>query len=234
VSVTGIVAALTAEARTLEKPGAQPDPRPVQTLPDGTLLVVGGMGPAAATQAAVLLLAAGARNLLSFGLAGALDPALLPGTVLLPDTVTDESGATHTTFGLWREQLAARCESLSIVRGTLLSVPEVLPTATAKSQQRSRSGACGVDMESFAIGRVAAQAGVNFAVARVIVDTATDAVPRSVRRTTGPRGEVHYGRLALGLLCAPWEIPALLRLAQHYGTAMRSLTRLGQRGVGYS
>jgi adenosylhomocysteine nucleosidase len=234
VSATGIVAALTAEARTLEKPGARPDHRPVQTLPDGNLLVVSGMGPAAATQAAVLLLAAGARSLLSFGLAGALDPALLPGTVLLPDTVTDEYGAMHTTFGPWRDRLAARCESLSIARGTLLSVTEVLPTATAKSQQRSRSGACAVDMESFAIGRVAAQAGVNFAVARVIVDTATDTLPRSVRRATGPRGEVHYGRLALGLIFAPWEIPAILRLAQRYRTGMRSLTRLGQRGVGCS
>jgi adenosylhomocysteine nucleosidase len=110
----------------------------------------------------------------------------------------------------------------------------VLPTATAKSQQRSRSGACAVDMESFAIGRVAAQAGVNFAVARVVVDMAADTLPRSVRRATGPRGEVHYGRLAVGLIRAPWEIPALLRLARRYATAMRSLRQLAQRGVGWS
>ncbi len=234
MNATGIVAALTAEARTLEQPGARPDQRPVQTLPDGNLLVVSGMGSTAATQAAVMLLAAGARNLLSFGLAGALDPALRPGTVLLPDTVTDESGAMHTTFGPWRDQLAARCESLSIARGTLLSVQEMLPTAMAKSQQRSRSGASAVDMESFAIGKVAAQAGVNFAIARVVVDAATDALPRSVRRATGARGEVHYGPLALGLILAPWEIPGLLRLAQRYRTAMRSLRRLAQRGVGWS
>ena len=234
MSATGIVAALTAEARTLEKPGTRPDHRPVQTLSDGNLLVVSGMGPAAATQGATLLLAAGARSLLSFGLAGALDPALRPGTVLLPDKVTDGSGAMHTTFGPWRDQLAARCETLSIARGTLLSVAEVLPSAKAKSQQRSRSGASAVDMESFAIARVAAQAGVNFAVARVVVDTAIDTLPRSVRRATGSFGEVHYGRLALGLGCAPWEIPALLRLAQRYRTAMRSLRRLGQHGVGWS
>jgi adenosylhomocysteine nucleosidase len=206
----------------------------VQTLPDGNLLVISGMGPAAATEAAGLLLAAGARSLLSFGLAGALDPALQVGTVLLPDSVTDGSGATQTTFGPWRDQLAARCESLSLARGTLLSVPEVLPTATAKSRQRSRSGACAVDMESFAIGRVAAQAGVNFAVARVVVDTAADTLPRSVLRATGPRGEVRYGRLAVSLIRAPWEIPALLRLARRYATAMRSLRQLAQRGVGWS
>jgi adenosylhomocysteine nucleosidase len=234
VSVTGIVAALTAEARTLNKTGAWPDHRPVQTLPDGNLLVVSGMGPAAATQAAGLLLASGARSLLSFGLAGALDPALRPGTVLLPDTVIDGSGAMHPTFGPWRDRLAALCEGPGIARGTLLSVPEALSNAAAKSQARSRSGACAVDMESFAIGRVAAQAGVNFAVARVVVDTAMDTLPRSARLATGPHGEVNYGRLVWGLMRAPSEISALVQLWQRYRIAMRSLRRLGQRGIGWS
>jgi len=234
VSATGIVAALTAEARTLKKPGTRPDSGPVQTLPDGNLLVISGMGPAAATQAAGLLLAAGARSLLSFGLAGALDPALQPGTVLLPDTVTDGSGAMHPTFGPWRDRLAALYEGQGSARGTLLSVPEALSTATAKSQARSRSGACAVDMESFAIARVAAEAGVSFAVARVVVDTAVDTLPRSARLATGPHGEVHYGRLVWGLMRAPSEIPALVQLWRRYRTAMRSLQRLGQRGVGCS
>jgi adenosylhomocysteine nucleosidase len=230
VSGTGIVAALAAEARTLGP--AQRTGSAINTLPDGTLLITSGMGPEAAACAALALVTAGARAVLSFGLAGGLDPALQAGTVLIPDAVTDGSGALHTTFGPWRDRLAALCDSAASVRGTLLSVTAALTTAAAKAQARARTGACAVDMESFAIGSVAARAGVHFAIARVVVDTAVDTLPHSVLLATGPRGQMHYARLALGLLRSPAEIPALLQLSQRYRIALRSLRLLAQRGVG--
>ena len=229
MSVTGIVAALTAEARTL---GPTVHGPAVDALPDGNLLAISGMGPEAAARAALALLAAGARNLLSFGLAGALDPRLTAGTVLLVETVLDGSGTAHPTCGAWRERLARVAASRGVAGGALLSVAQPLLSAAAKAQARQRTGACAVDMESFAIGAVAVQQGVDFAVARVVVDTAADAVPHSVTLATGPRGEVHYPRLILGLLGAPQELPALLRLAQRYRAAMESLRFLGRQGVG--
>ncbi len=89
VSLTGIVAALTAEARTLGP--LQPGPRPdaaasfaLHTLADGNLLAVSGMGPDAARRASAALIAAGAQGLLSFGLAGALDPPSAPARCCCP------------------------------------------------------------------------------------------------------------------------------------------------------
>ncbi len=222
MSVTGIVAALAAEARTLGK------------LPTGDLLAISGMGPEAATHAALELVAAGARNLLSFGLAGALDPSLVAGTVLLAETVVDESGLAHPTCGPWRERLVSCAASRPVAGGSLLSVGQPLLSPEAKAQARARSGACAVDMESFAIGSVAAQRGLNFAVARVVIDTALDRVPRSVQRATGPRGEVNVPRLTWGLIRAPADIGALLRLSRRYQVAMGSLRYLGERGVGWS
>jgi adenosylhomocysteine nucleosidase len=222
VSVTGIVAALTAEAGTLEP------------LPDGQLLLTSGMGPEAATQAARALVAAGARNLLSFGFAGALDPGLSAGTVVLAQTVIDGTGMAHPTCGPWRERLALTAASRRVVGGCLLSVSQPLVSPTAKAQASVRTGACAVDMESFAIGSVAMQQGLNFAVARVIIDTAADAVPRSVQRATGPRGEVRVPRLIWGLIRQPADLRLLLQLARRYRTAMESLRYLGRRGVGWS
>jgi len=230
VSVTGIVAALTAEARTL---GPTARGAPLDTLPDGNLLAISGMGPEAAARGALALLAAGARTLLSFGLAGALDPRLTAGTVLLAETVVNGSGTVHPTCGAWRERLALLAASRSVVGGALLSVAQPLLSADAKAQAWHRTGACAVDMESFAIGTVAVQEGVEFAVARVVVDTAGDAVPRSVTLATGPRGEVNYPRLMLSLLGAPQELPALLRLSRRYRAAMESLRFLGRQGVGW-
>jgi adenosylhomocysteine nucleosidase len=243
VSITGIVAALAAEARTL---GPAQLPRPgaaggmaINTLPDGTLLVISGMGGDAAGQAALALVAAGARGLLSFGLAGALDPALQAGTVVLPRAVTDGAGKVHTTDDAWRERLAARQGALTdrhplIVDGPLLSVAQPLTTPATKTQARARTGAVAVDMESFAIARIALEQGVKFAVARVVVDTAADSLPRSVIQATDPRGQVSYPRLLSGLLRRPPDLFALLRLARRYRVALRSLRGLAGAGLGLS
>jgi adenosylhomocysteine nucleosidase len=229
VSVTGIVAALTAEARTLGPVRANQ----INTLADGTLLIISGMGPPAATRAALTLLAAGAGSLLSFGLAGALDPGLRAGALLLPAAVTDGTGALHHTCAAWRAQLAARAGSGAEPQGgTLLSVAQPLMTASAKSEAWGRTQACAVDMESFAIGAVATEMQINFAVARVVVDTAVDSLPGSVTRATGARGELNFPRLVSGLLRRPAELLALLRLARRYRLAMGSLRHLGQQGLG--
>ena len=229
MSGAGIVAALTAEARTLGSTARGPM---LHTLPDGTLLAISGMGPEAAARAARALLAAGARTLLSFGLAGALDPRLTAGTVLVAETVMDGAGAVHETCAPWRERLARVAAARGVAGGALLSLAQPLLSAGEKAQARARTGACAVDMESFAIGSVAARQGVAFAVARVVIDTAADAVPRSVTAATGPRGEVNYARLLLGLLGAPQDLPALLRLARRYRAAMQSLRFLGRQGMG--
>ena len=231
MSVTGIVAALTAEARTLGPVRANQ----INTLADGSLLLISGMGPQAATRAALALVAAGARSLLSFGLAGALDPALQAGAVLVPAAVTDGTGAVHRTCDVWRERLDARAgASAQHHGGTLLSVAQPLMTSSAKSEAWGRTHACAVDMESFAIASVAGDQQVNFAVARVVVDTALDCLPRSVTRATDSRGELNYARLLSGLLRSPAEMLDLLQLARRYRMAMGSLRQLGQHGLGLS
>jgi adenosylhomocysteine nucleosidase len=224
VSVTGIVAALTAEARTLNP------------LPKNRLVALSGMGPQAAARAAQDLVAAGAEALLSFGLAGALDPNLEAGAVVLPQTVIDGGGATYAAYDPWRDRLAAQVASMAdatpVVGGALLSVAQPLSTVDAKSQARVRTGACAVDMESFAIAEVAARMNVRFAVARVVIDGATEALPLSVIQATGKFGEVNLPRLVAGLVSAPADVSLLLRLPRRYRAAMHTLRALAQLDLG--
>ncbi|HEY3845606.1 MAG TPA: hypothetical protein VGL95_00670, partial [Acetobacteraceae bacterium] len=178
------------------------------------MVAISGMGAQAACRAAQNLVAAGAKALLSFGLAGALDPQLQAGAVVLPHNVIDGAGGTYPAYGPWRDRLAAQAASMAdagqIVGGTLLSVARPLSTVEAKSQARAQTGACAVDMESFAIAEVAARMGVRFAVARVVIDSATDELPLSVIRATGRYGEVNLPRLVAGLAGAPADLPMLL------------------------
>src|SRR5262249_18162701 len=103
LNAVGIVCALASEARHL---GPIRLHAPVESLPDGTLVALTGMGSAAAARGAEALISAGAIALASFGLAGGLDPTLEPGAVLLPHLVVGSDGRSIATSEDWRERLA--------------------------------------------------------------------------------------------------------------------------------
>jgi adenosylhomocysteine nucleosidase len=218
LTAAGVVAALAAEARALGR--LKRSPEGFGILDDGSKVLVGGVGGEAARAAARRLLDAGADALVSFGLAGGLDPALEAGAVLVPAEVMEERGTRFAAAASWRESLIAALGG-SVVTGTLLTSPVPLASVDDKRAAFQR-GAVAVDMESAAIAQVASSHGVPFIAARVVVDTAHDAVPAAVA-SAGGSGKLEIGRLLLGLLRSPGEIGALLKLARRYRRAVRSL-----------
>jgi adenosylhomocysteine nucleosidase len=229
LKVAGIVCALRTEARHFGcrelRPGS------VQTLSDGTLISMSGMGPAAASLAAHRLIVAGAGAIMSWGMAGALDPSLQPGTVLLPAAVLCALGERLPVDSDWRERLAAAvAPGYALAQGTLLSSASVIATPEHKRRLFADTGACAVDMESFAIGQVAAQHQLPFVVLRVVIDTASDSLPPIVTAAVDQYGEVRIGPLMVALLRAPWALPALLRIAHRHGSARRALAGLAHLG----
>jgi adenosylhomocysteine nucleosidase len=222
----GIVSALAAEARTLG-PSARHGAG-LRQLADGALLAMSGIGQAAAAAAARRLVLAGATGLVSFGMAGGLDPALICGAVLLPEEIVTLDGAgtagtVSATCGDWRQRLRAALPASCIACGGRLltsGLPVGRPDAKAAAWRDSRAAA--VDMESAAIAQVAAQAGLPFISLRVIVDTAADELPAAVIAASGG-GRLRIVSLLAGLLRAPAQVGALIRLAARYRTARRVL-----------
>jgi adenosylhomocysteine nucleosidase len=222
----GVVAALNAEARMLGP--AMPRSDGLSLLGDGALLAVSGMGGAPAAGAARRLLEAGAAALMSFGLAGGLDPALGAGALVLPREIVSRSGARFAASLDWLERLgAALAEQGPVAAGKLLSDVGPIGSVAHKAEAFRSSGAVAADMESFAVAQVAAHARVPFVALRVIVDTARDALPRAVIAASRG-GRLSIGRLLGGLGAAPWELFAMMRLARRYRAAMRSLALAGQ------
>lgn len=221
----GVVAALAAEARSLGFSTLRPDG--MLLLGDGTLVLVSGMGVAAAEAAARSLLEAGAQALMSFGLAGGLDPALRAGSIVMPGEVIAPDGARFVTSLDWRESLAAALGTHCRVNtGRVLTSSRPVDTVAAKAAAFSSTGAVAVDMESAAVARAAAERDVPFVAVRAIVDTASDELPRAVVAAS-VAGKVRWLRLVRGLTRAPGELPALLRLMQRYRAALRALTTVG-------
>ena len=224
----GVVAALESEARTLGRAVRRRDG--LASLGNGTLLAVSGMGGALAAIAARSLADAGAARLLSFGMAGGLDPTLRPGTVLLPTEIISLSGARFTTSAQWREQLCLAIESaLPPAAGVLLSSATPVDAVADKAALFRETGAVAVDMESFGVAEVAAVRGLPFLAVRVIVDTAGDVLPRAVVAASRT-GRLNMRRLIGGLALAPLELVDVIRLTQRYRAARRSLRAVARAG----
>ncbi len=228
----GIVAALASEARALA-PGhpALAAGGEVVQLEDESLLTVSGMGWDAAHAGALRLARAGATALASFGTAGALDPSLECGAVLLPREVHTLDGEPLPTHARWREAvLGAMPRDCHLSDGPLLCSREPIGTRLDKAIAWRESGCVAVDMESAAVARFAADAAVPFLVLRVIVDTAADELPQAVLAASRA-GQVAIGRLLAGLVLAPWSVAAVRELARRFRMACDMLSRLAEPGL---
>jgi len=196
-------------------------------LVDGTLLAVSGIGRPAARAAAQALVEARVAALLSFGLAGALDPELAAGNIILPGELISDDGARYVTCKAWRERVSASLGAVCAANmGTLLCSARLIATPLDKAAAFRATGAAAVDMESAAVAEVAAAHDLPFIAVRVIVDTAADALPPAVLAAS-QEGRVRVGRLIAGLTAAPGDIVALIRLARRYRTAMHCLRVAG-------
>lgn len=172
--------------------------------------------------------AGGIQGVISFGVAGGLDPALPPGTILVADGVQD--GGTH--HGADTDWARALRELLpQAVAGTLAGVDEAVPSVAAKAVLHHATGALAVDMESHIAARAAGAAGVPFAACRVIVDPATREVPPLAVAGMGADGRTDIAAVLLGLLKAPHQLGALLVLGRD-AAAARAALRTARRVVG--
>jgi adenosylhomocysteine nucleosidase len=228
LNAAGVVAALAAEARVLGP--AQPNGEGLAVLADGNLLAVSGMGPNAARNAAQRLIDAGATSLVSWGMAGGLDPDLEAGAVCVPREIIAADGSRLWTARSWQESLSSSVPSgRRVGSDALLTTEYALETPADKRAARCATGACAVDMESSAVAQVAEAHGVPFIAVRVIVDTARDGIPQALAGASRA-GKLRMGRLILGLMRSPLEIASLMRLARRYRVALRSLQAVAALG----
>jgi adenosylhomocysteine nucleosidase len=224
-----------------------PGAPPVQQLSghvDGQPLSVAwaGAGAAGASRAAEALLQGGAEALLAVGFAGALSPSLRPGDLLLATEVIEPEGDRWPADPQWlaafREMLPAcrggdpsamisrakrsrSCPRLYL--GKLVTAAQVVATAAEKRRLGEEMGALAVDMESAAVARRAAEAGVPMLALRAITDGADESLPLDFALCFDSDGQFHHLRL-IGLLARrPRAVGGLIRLGRHSSQAGQSL-----------
>lgn len=186
----------------------------------------------AAEHAAVDMLENGAQALISFGIAGALEPALGAGTLILPCEIAAPELKTLSVDQPWRDRFEAFISSALPVSSTrLVSVAEPAASPAAKRFLADTTGAGAVDMESWAVAKVAADRNVPFLAIRAIADEAGQGLPGAALVAMQSDGSISIGHVVRALMRAPWETGALLRLGRNNKRAKTSLTRVAQSGL---
>lgn len=154
-----------------------------------------------------------ASLILSAGVAGALDPSLDAGAIVLGPP--DSPIAQYLREALPEARL-----------GTVTGAPAIVAEAGAKAALYAATRATIVDMESHIAARIAHEAGLPFAFARTISDRADESLPPAALVGMRPDGKVALGRVLASIAARPGQLPALLRTAKSAGAAFKALEQV--------
>jgi adenosylhomocysteine nucleosidase len=177
---------------------------------------IGGGTFEGAADAASRLLDGGADGLISFGLAGGLDPAVRPGMVVVPVSVLTEQGTFAADAGLaaWFGGLTGH---------HLWGGQQVVVSTAEKAALFERTGAAAIDLESGAVAQAASVRGVPFIAVRAVCDPAERGLPPAALVALGSSGGIGIWRVLGSVLRQPGQVPELLALARDAAAARRGL-----------
>ena len=208
-AVLGVVAALEMERRWI----VAPEP----------LSETSGVGADSAGAAAHRLVERGATALVSWGMAGGLDPSLAAGTVLLPKALIGSDGSRIRVDLEWHGRVLAKIKDrVGVSTSVLLDVARPISTVHEKRELHSRTGAGAVDMESAAVASVSNHAGIPFVAVRVVVDAAATALPEGALGMFDEGGRLKRSSL-VRIVLRPLEWPGMIALARASAAAGRSM-----------
>jgi hopanoid-associated phosphorylase len=209
------VSGLIAEARIAER--------------SARVRAVAGGGDAAQLETLVSqAVADGARGLISFGLAGGLDPKLDAGSVLLGRVIVHdgERFAADTAWCRYLEQRLPQAQGV-----TLAGVDRPIAAASEKAALFASTGAAAVDMESHHAARLAREHALPFAALRVVADPAGRTLPAAALAGMRTDGTTDVAAVLGALVENPWQLPELARIANDarraFAELLRSLRLLG-------
>jgi len=185
--------------------------------------------PKIAAQVAKRMIDEGASGLLSFGIAGGLDPSLGPGVVVVATQVVRPDGKAIDCHEPWISRLLVAGAGFD--SGPILGSDDAVMTTARKAALYREYNCLAVDMESHAVATVAQKAGVPFIALRAVGDPASRAIPPAALAGLSPDGRTRALPVLAALMQRPKDAAALIRLARDTNAALTSLRRVAGMGL---
>lgn len=148
--------------------------------------------------------------ILSAGVAGALDPALRTGDIVIHG---EAAVVSHLRRALPYAML-----------GAVIGSDAIVVDPGAKAELAKRTGAVAVDMESHVAARLAKRRDLPFGIVRVISDTAQRGLPPAAMVGMRADGGIALGAILGSLARRPGQLPDLIRTGQDANHAFRGLS----------
>ncbi len=174
--------------------------------------------------------AGGCCGIVSFGVAGGLDPALLPGDLVIASSVVTDHNRYRADDGWARALLAAVPGS---VHADISGADAPLADPADKRALRRAHRTAAVDTESHIAAAVAARRGVPFAAVRVVLDPAHRSLPPAALVPLRGDGRADVSAVLASVRRAPAQVPNLLRIVADVSLAWSTLAR-GRRRLGHA
>ncbi len=166
------------------------------------------------------------RAVISFGIAGGLDPSLRPGDIVVASAVIAESGVWKVpakVLGAITKQVQRH--GMPVRTGFVVGAEQPIMAPASKARLRRETDAAAVDMESHIGAAYAASKGLPFAAIRVISDPAERALPPLAKRAIKPDGRIDLATVLADVVRAPSQLVALIRAGGDAGRAFAGLRR---------
>ena len=201
--------------------------------------LVTGVGQKRAVAALQRLLAdATPEAIVSVGLAGALQPGLKGGDLVLCQRLSLlQRGATRLDpIACDSDLLHAARAALSEARtphsaGECATAPRPAVSPEERERLAKATGAAVVDMEGYWVARAAAEKKIPFLAVRAVVDTFEQRIPALVCGLAGAPVFVQWLGASASALLMPWYIPSLIALGKSSRRAEEALRAFGEAFV---
>lgn len=205
----GVVTGMASEARLLRE--------------QGIAVISTGGDPLTTKRGVEHLIREGATKLVSFGIAGALDPSLKPGDLILASAVRLPDGHRQSADQKWLVHIAQALPHARIA--DVAGSSTIAATVADKRTLHRDSGAVCVDQESHWVAQIADANRLPFIVVRAIADRAGDNLPQAVLVGLDTEGNPRTGAVITALLRDPGQVFGLIRVAFQTRKALQALFR---------
>lgn len=191
-----------------------------ELLKEFPFVTYGDGGPDGAAQALARLPLSEVTVLVSFGVAGGLQPGLAPGALLIPDEMWVEGRAIPVDRAL-AEGLRAKLPQA--LPGRIAAGSGLVATIEAKAALYAQTQAAAVDLESGLLAGAAQAAGLPFVIIRAVADPSHRALPKAAQIPLTSAGTPNLPAILGSVLRSPGQIPGLIALGLDMSRAMASL-----------
>jgi nucleoside phosphorylase len=194
---------------------------------DEVTVLLTGMGSGSASNAMLSIPVEFHDLCISTGLAGALDPALKPGDIVV-------ARATETLDQKCKASSEPSLVDLAVASGAKLGnvslTSEKIVATAEKKEELNKKGSI-VEMESTHILMAAAQRYVPAVAVRAISDAADEDLPVDFSRILDSHGHLKFGGLLKEVGLSPYRIPLLIQFSRQSRAAGKSLADFLDRYV---